>query len=143
MAVLTGIALSLGKFFAEKGFAAAVDGYKAKLAAGNTTDRIAADLAARDLSLQQRERELATQTLIAEQGRWWTALPRPLFAYILVVYFGKVLIWDKVLGWGTTDAVTGFVADWCGIILTAYFVGRSAEKTASVLGSVIARILKR
>ena len=43
-----------------------IDGYKAKLAAGNTSEKIAADLAARELSVEQRERELATQVVIAE-----------------------------------------------------------------------------
>lgn len=57
---------------------AAVDAYRAKLSAENTSEKIAADLAARELGVEQRERELATQALIAEQGRWYTALPRPM-----------------------------------------------------------------
>jgi len=36
--------------------------------------------------VEQRERELATQVVIAEQGRWYTALPRPLFAFAFVIY---------------------------------------------------------
>ncbi|MGA7971462.1 MAG: hypothetical protein WCA36_01525, partial [Pseudolabrys sp.] len=60
---------------------AAVDAYRAKLASDNTSEKIAADLKARELAVQQRERELATQVVIAEQGRWYTALPRPLFAF--------------------------------------------------------------
>ena len=79
-----------------------IDGYKAKLAAGNTSEKIAADLAARELSVEQRERELATQVVIAEQGRWYTALPRPLFAFALIIYVWKVVVWDKVLGLGAT-----------------------------------------
>ena len=54
----------------------AVDAYRAKLAAENTSEKIAADLAARELSVDQRERELAAEMLIAEQGRWYTALSR-------------------------------------------------------------------
>ena len=56
---------------------AAVDAYRAKLTAENTSEKIAADLAGRELGVEQRERELATQVVIAEQGRWYTALPRP------------------------------------------------------------------
>jgi hypothetical protein len=112
---------------------AAVDAYRAKLAAENTREKIAADLAARELSVEQRERELATQIVIAEQGRWYTALPRPLFALAFIVYVWKVVVWDKVLGLGSTDPLNGDVAQWAMIVLTAYFGGRSLEKVARIL----------
>ena len=114
--------------------AAAVKAYQAKLTSENTSEKIAADLAARELSVEQREAELATQTVIAEQGRWYTALPRPLFAGAYIIYVWKVVVWDKVLGWGTTDALSGDVAQWATVVLTAYFGGRSLEKVARILG---------
>lgn len=113
---------------------AAVDAYRAKLSAENTTEKVAADLAARELLVEQRERELAAQAVIAEQGRWYTALPRPLFAFAFIIYAWKVVVWDKVLGLGTTDALTGDVAQWATVVLTAYFGGRSLEKVARILG---------
>jgi hypothetical protein len=113
---------------------AAVDAYRAKLSADNTSEKVAADLAARELSVEQRERELATQTVIAEQGRWYTALPRPLFAFAFVIYAWKVVVFDKVLGLGRTDPLSGDVAQWAMIVLTAYFGGRSLEKVARILG---------
>jgi hypothetical protein len=112
---------------------AAVDAYRARLASGTTSEKIAADLAARELSVEQRERELATRVTIAEQGRWYTALPRPLFAFAFIIYVWKVVVWDKVLGLGTTDALSGEVAQWASIVLTAYFGGRSIEKIAQIL----------
>ena len=112
---------------------AAVDAYRAKLAAENTSEKIAADLAAREFDLVQREREISAQILTAEQGRWLTALPRPLFGFAFVVYFWKVVVWGKVLGWGTTDALSGDVAQWAMMVLTAYFGGRSLEKVAKIL----------
>jgi len=113
---------------------AAVDAYRAKLASDNTSEKIAADLKARELAVQQRERELATQAVIAEQGRWYTALPRPLFAFAFIIYVWKVVVWDTVLGIGTTGALSGQVAQWAMIVLTAYFGGRSLEKVARILG---------
>jgi hypothetical protein len=112
---------------------AAVDAYRAKLTAENTSEKIAADLAARELGVEQRERELAAQAVIAEQGRWFTALPRPLFAFAFVIYVWKVVVWDRVLGLGSTAALTGDVAQWAMIVLTAYFGGRSIEKVAKIL----------
>jgi len=128
-AVLTWLGNLLGGPFAK----AAVDAYRAKLAAENTSEKIAADLAARELSVIERERELATQIVLAEQGRWYTALPRPLFAAAFIIYAWKVVVWDKVMGWGTTDPLTGDVAQWAMIVLTAYFGGRSLEKVARIL----------
>jgi len=112
---------------------AAVDAYRARLEAGNTSEKIAADLAARALDVEARERELATQTLTVEQGRWYTALPRPLFAGAFIIYAWKVVVWDKVLGLGVTDPLGGDVAQWAMIVLTAYFGGRSLEKVARIL----------
>lgn len=124
----------LGGSFAK----AAVDAYRAKLAADNDAEKIAADLAARELAVEQRERELATQIVIAEQGRWYMALPRPLFAFAFVIYVWKVVVWDKVLGFwthGITDPLNGEVGRWAMIVLTAYFGGRSIEKVAKILGN--------
>lgn len=113
---------------------AAVDAYRAKLSAENASEKIVADLTARELGVEQRERELATQVVLAEQGRWYTALPRPLFAFAFIVYVWKVVVWDKVFGLGTTDALSGDVSQWAMIVLTAYFGGRSLEKVARILG---------
>ncbi len=112
---------------------AAVDAYRAKLTAENTSEKIAADLAAREMSVEQRERELAVEAVVAEQGRWYTALPRPLFAFAFIIYVWKVVVWDKVLGLGTTEALSGDVSQWAMIVLTAYFGGRSLEKVARIL----------
>jgi hypothetical protein len=112
---------------------AAVDAYRAKLTSENTSEKIAADLAAREFSVEQRERELSTQIVIAEQGRWYTALPRPVFALAFIIYIWKVVVWDKVFGLGTTDPLSGDVAQWAMIVLTAYFGGRSLEKVARIL----------
>src|SRR5262245_6929214 len=90
-----------------------INAYKAKLEAGNTSERIAADLAARELAVQQREVEVQSQLRIAEIGKWTE--PDHLFGYIMVLYFAKVVIWDKMLGLGTTDPLTGEIANWAGL----------------------------
>ena len=57
---------------------------------------------------------------------------RPLLAAPVIIYFWKVIVWDKVLGLGTTDPITGMIADWTGLIITAYVGGRSIEKVARI-----------
>src|SRR5689334_14643857 len=93
------------------GFGTLLDAYKAKLQAGNDADKIAADLAAKDLELQARERELNVQQNISDGGRWWTAAPRALVCWGMAIFIVKAVVWDTVLGFGTTPALKGQVAD--------------------------------
>lgn len=110
-----------------------LEGYKAKLAADNTGERIKADIAIQQIALDQRRSELATQIVAAEEGRWYTALPRPLFALAFIIYVWKVVVWDKVLGLGVTDPLGGDIQTWAGWVLAAYFGGRTLEKTARII----------
>lgn len=110
-----------------------INAYKAKLDAANTQDRIAADLATKEIEAEIEARKQASAIIIAEQGRWYTAIIRPLLALPIIIYLWKVIVWDKVLGLGTTDPITGMIADWAGMILTAYVGGRSIEKVARIL----------
>ena len=109
-----------------------INAYKAKLDAANAQDRIAADLAAKEIEADIEARKQASAIIIAEQGRWYTAIIRPLLALPIIIYLWKVIVWDKVLGLGATDALTGMIGDWAGTILTAYVGGRSIEKVARI-----------
>ena len=109
-----------------------INANNAKHDAANTQDRIAADLAAKEIEAEIEARKQASAIIIAEQGRWYTAIIRPLLALPIIIYLWKVIVWDKVLGLGTTDPITGMIADWCGLILTVYVGGRSIEKVARI-----------
>lgn len=106
--------------------------YKAKLEAGNTEDRIAAELAGKDLELQGRERELNVKQNISDEGRWWTAAPRALVCWAFAIFVVKVVVWDTVLGWGTTAPLRGMVAEWGGAVMVMWFGGRTVEKVARI-----------
>jgi hypothetical protein len=110
-----------------------INAYKAKLDAANTRDRIAADLAAKEIESDIEARRQASAIIIAEQGRWYTAIIRPLLAAPVIIYFWKVIVWDKVFGLGVTDPLTGMISDWSGMIVTAYVGGRSLEKLARIM----------
>lgn len=112
---------------------AAVEAYRAKLDTENSKDAHAADLAARELGVQQRELELQTQLRIAQIGKWYE--PEHLFGYMMAIYFGKVVIWDKVFGaltGGSTDPIAGDVGIWAGWIMAAYFGKRGVENVARI-----------
>ena len=46
---------------------------------------------------------------------------------------GKLLIWDKVLGLGTTDALGGFAATTANVIVGCYFAKRGFENIARII----------
>ena len=108
-----------------------VKAYQAKLAAGNTSENIAAELAGRELAVQAREIEAQTQLRIAEIGRWYE--PDHLAAYIFVIYLGKVVIYDVMLGLGSTDPLRGLVGDWMGMIAMFLFGKRGIENVARII----------
>jgi hypothetical protein len=111
-----------------------IDAYKAKLAAGNTSEKIAADLAASEIAAQALEAQVMTNLKIAEIGHPWE--PEKLAFYVTLVFYSKVMIWDKVLGsltHGSTDEVTGVAGVWAGLIMSFYFAKRGFENVARIV----------
>jgi hypothetical protein len=106
-------------------------GYQAKLAAGNTSESIAADLAAKELAVQSRELELQTQLRVAEIGHPFE--PDRLMGYCVAIYFAKLLIFDKVFGFGTTDGLAGFASTTANLIVASYFAKRGFENVARII----------
>ena len=108
-----------------------LDGYRAKLDAGNTSERIAADLASRELEVQQTEIAAQNQLRIAQVGKW--SEPEHLASYIFVAYLGKVVIWDSILGLGSTPPIKGAVGEWMALIAMFLFGKRTIENVARII----------
>jgi hypothetical protein len=110
-----------------------IDAYQARLKAGNTSEKIAADLAGGEIAAQVQESNAILQYRTAEIGHWYE--PDKLMGYFVAAYFGKLLVWDKVLGLGVTDPLAGFAATTANLVVSFYFAKRGFEN--------IARIIKR
>lgn len=116
-----------------------IQAYQAKLAAGNTSEKIAAEAAAGEMAVQQVEVRAQADLKIAQIGHWYE--PEKLFAYIMVVYFAKLVLFDKVIGSFAgytknifqTDALTGEALVWGGLIMTFYLGKRGFENIARIL----------
>lgn len=96
--------------------------YQAKLSAKNETERLQADMDIAQLSARQA-------VLIAEQGSWMTRWIRPAFAAPFVIYDAKIILWDKVLGWGSTDPLSPEFWQLQMIVFGAFFLARPFEKS--------------
>jgi hypothetical protein len=108
-----------------------VDAYNAKLKAGNIDNKIAADLAASEIAAQVSETTAISQYRIAEIGHWYE--PDKLMGYCVAIYFSKLLVWDKVLGLGTTDPLAGFSAMTSNLVVSFYFAKRGFENVARII----------
>lgn len=110
---------------------ALIDAYSAKLKAENVDTKIAADLAASEIASQTAETKAVLQFRTAELGYWYE--PDKLIGYCVTVYFAKLLVWDKVLGLGTTDALAGFAAITANLVVSFYFAKRGFENVARII----------
>jgi hypothetical protein len=43
------------------------------------------------------------------------------FAFPIIAFMAKVVVWDTMLGWGSTPAIRGEVATWVNIVITGIF----------------------
>lgn len=111
-----------------------VDAYNMHLKAQSADAATAANLAGKEIAAQQLEIQAQTQLKIAEIGHPWE--PEKLAFYVTLVFYAKVMIWDKVLGHitgGTTDPVTGAAGVWAGLIMSFYFAKRGFENVARII----------
>ena len=108
-----------------------LDAYNAHLKAETTDAKTAADLAGKEIAVQQVEVQANAQLKIAEIGHPWEV--EKLFAYVTLFYYSKLLIWDKVLGLGSTDALTGWALWAANLIIGFYFAKRGFENVARII----------
>ena len=94
------------------------------------------------LASQVESRKLKAEVIIAEQGWWVTAMIRPILAYPVAVYYGKIFIWDKALGLGATDPLTPEQSTYTMVIVGFYFFGRPLEKGVRAATDQFGKILK-
>ena len=109
-----------------------ISAYKARLAAIDTQDQMALDLLEKEVAADVAARAEATRLLIAEQGRWYTAIIRPLFAAPFIIFGFKVVVWDKVLGWGVTDRLDPNMWSVFQTIVVSYFGATAVERVAKI-----------
>ena len=96
--------------------------YAAKLTAKNNTEKLEAEQNIAQLTARQT-------VLVAEQNSRLTKWIRPAFALPFVIFDFKIIVWDKVLGLGTTDNLPPEFWHLHIVIVGAYFLTRPIEKS--------------
>ena len=108
-----------------------IDAYNLHLKAATDDKQIAADLAGKEIAAQVAEADATNKLKIAEIGHPFEV--EKLFAYVTLLYYGKLLVWDKVLGLGSTDPLTGWALWAANLIISFYFVKRGFENVARII----------
>jgi hypothetical protein len=110
---------------------ALIEAYEAKLKAGNVESKIAADLAASEIAAQTAEAQAQAQLKVSEIGHPWE--PEKLAFYVVLAFFAKCVVWDTILGLGTTPSLKGDVSIWAGLVMSFYFGKRTFENVARII----------
>lgn len=123
--------MTIISFFGGPVVKALIDAYSAKLKAENVDTKIAAGLAANEIAAQTAETKTVMRYRAAELGYWYE--PDKLIGYCVTIYFAKLLVWDKVLGLGSTDPLAGFAAITANLVVSFYFAKRGFENVARII----------
>ena len=105
-----------------------IGAYKAKLEAANTEGAQAADLAVTAIAAEIEVRKSAQAIIIAEQGRWWTALPRAIVQWSFAVFVAVRRVGHGPRLGGTTEPLGGDIATWAGWVMALWFAGALSRR---------------
>lgn len=106
--------------------------YERRENAETERERIAADVEIQDLKSARDIRVAQIKNFV-----WYS--PRSLMAYCVTIFVFKLLVWDTVLGWGTTQN-PGDIVLWIVVtVIASEFVSTSGQKIADTIASAIIR----
>ncbi len=106
--------------------------YKARLENASGQDKMAVELAIKEIEAEIVSRAEATKVMALENGRWFTWMPRAIVQWSFALFVGKCVVWDNLLGLGTTDPLNGDISSWAGMVMAMWFGGRTIEKVAQI-----------
>jgi len=107
-------------------------GWQAKLDANTAAGVQAADVAKAAMAAEVQQRVANAGIVTATMGHWYTALPMTLVMGAAAAFFCKCVVWDTMLGWGSTPALGGDVQTSYNLIMAFWF------GSAGVRGSIAA-----
>lgn len=97
--------------------------YEQKAAAETDADRIAADT--RIAALEARRDVLAA-------GGWIPAAVQAAFAFPFIIYLWKLIVIDKVFGFGATDGLGEYETEIGQAVIAFYFITSGAAQVVSI-----------
>lgn len=87
-----------------------------------------------EISNLEARRDLAVAA--AQYDKWWN--PRVLIGWIVVIFLGKIFLWDTVFQLDVTPNPGSLVMDTTGIVVAFYFASEALIKGADKIATVVA-----
>lgn len=116
--------------------------FLAKIGIGSIATKLAAAYEAHAKAKTDQEKIAAQERIdhlksirdvqIAEAGSPINGIIRAGFALPVMLYYGKIFLVDKVLGWGSTDPLSAELYDIAMIVIGFYFVSETASRVARI-----------
>jgi hypothetical protein len=107
-------------------------GWQMKLDSQTASGAQAADVAKAAMTAEVQGRVANKEIVVATLGHWYTALPMTIVMGSAAAFFTKCVVWDTMLGWGSTPALGGDVQTSYNLIMAFWF------GSAGVRGSIAA-----
>ena len=90
-----------------------------------------------EVKIKELETRRDLQIAATVNDKWWS--PRTLFGWMGVVLFGKLVVWDTVLGLGVTAYPGKVVMDFATIVVSFYFGGEAVKSVGNSIATAISR----
>lgn len=123
--------LTIMQFIGGPVVSALINAYREHLKATTTDKQTAASLAGQQIAAETADNQAIGQLKIAQIGHPWEV--EKLFAYVTLLYYAKLLVWDKILGLGSTDPLTGWALVSANLVIGFYFTKRTAENVTTII----------
>jgi hypothetical protein len=107
-------------------------GWQMKLDAASKAGAQAVDVAKAAMIAEVQARAEANKVNLALLGKWYLALPMVATMGAAAAYFVKCVVWDTMLGWGSTAALGGDIQTTYNLIISFWF------GSAAIKGSIVA-----
>lgn len=107
-------------------------GWQMKLDSQTASGAQAADVAKAAMVAEVQQRAANSGIVTATLGHWYTAIPMALTMGAAAAFFIKCVVWDTMLGWGTTEKLGGDIQTTYNIVISFWF------GSAGVRGSIAA-----
>lgn len=102
------------------------EAYQSKLEAANDKEKIAAD---ERINILEGRKSI----ILAAQSDPLERLVRILFALPYLLYNFKLIVYDKMMGWGVTDPLSDNLTQLGWVIVGGYFLDATVKGTAKIL----------
>lgn len=90
-----------------------------------------------EVEIKTLETRRDLQVAAAQYDKWWSF--RTLMGWIVILFLGKIFVWDTVFGLGVTAYPGSLVMETTGIVVAFYFASETILRATDKVATAIRR----